>query len=1379
MPLEGKDAFLFAALAIVVGVLAFGKLAAVYSLLFGSLLALWSWGVDLRELSNAMAIWIDVSPPDLLYYAFLPPLLVDGAMRLDWRIFRRVSVHVVLTAVVMVLLTALTLTPIVLYVMRFASRGWSWVHGALLASMLAATDAIAATAILKQGGGPERLVVLLEGEAMLNDASGITLFAAFFKLFERHESPSEPFPTVWEALPGIIGSIARLAGIGLGIGLGIAVVHGLLLALLRRRRFPASDAAVEATLALGMAYLAFYVANGPAGGSGVIAVVVMGLWGAATGRWSAPAETAGGGGGGPERGWDNPPLDRWASSEGTHDESEGRSSPANSLGCDASRGSDRVDQLKSGVRVPELDLLKSDRQNTSELGPAMGDSCGSSKRVRIVAPCVTGNRKATNSSLPRPNVVAPEHGGDALNDRALLQGDAFNGRTPLQNSASSSSAPPRSAPLPSPPPPLPPATAAVHSDPFLAAWDTIALAANGVAFTWTGIVCVTSIIRASKALGYSPWSYGGAFLVYVISLALRFLLVRLFTPFYVLCEEPLSIRETLFVTWAGLRGVVSSIMVLDVVGASHFRRATDLENARAGLADDPVVVQYREEDIASLELVLWTSIFVLLTLFINAPLLGPVMKALKLGDALGGPAGRRARARAGREMRKEAKRAVVRLSKEAGDVACGGGANGRERWAFGAQAGDCERKLSGEADAGSFPQSASRPTSRVGAEFRGADWSGVLTYVRKVVSSVPGFGPGSDGAKVEEADKHPAGSREPEPRGDETDADLRGRCVSRVGVDRDAETRRRRKPDATTLPPPAALPPPSVAAAAPPPSDLLPSPSRSVLPSLFFSRDASHAYADPDATLIRGIPGSDSPCAHQSSPPREDLPRGGGRASISRPPLDPFLPPPRPPRAPVTIWVLLGFPPARQGEGASEERAGGPNGARGENGREETAPPSPPPAPAPGPTSPSADEVRRRALSALQSLVRARRSRGEMSGASARAIGEAIAEVTDELEKRGHAAASRRAQRAAGRKAAALRSARSERWSPKLSIWNHLMWRSLQLGWLGRTAHALAVACEDVAARVTSEGPARKRAEATVEFEDAISMASSVRCSASGPSFADGSACGVSEDRSAAAAPLAWPLPSVVARAVALPFSLLAGIFRAPYGGLSLLACESASEVSLLARQVARQLDADSEERGRAGLFGRASAASSAAGSETVEAAAELKTLRLALAVELRGEAERAEAFLAALSAWDPALLEAVQSARAARRVLDALLGWTERAEIAGHVDEAEASDVRAMLQAAKRSLEVDGWKRPSDEACFTRRRAPARRWQRLQVWWRSWQRPQARDRAAETTANDVELARDGSLASRARSSDARGGGGGGNAEQDALERGVQSRASR
>ena len=50
--------------------------------------------------------------------------------------------------------------------------GAQWPHAALLVAMVASTDALAVSAIIKTAGGPEALVVLMEGESLLNDASG-------------------------------------------------------------------------------------------------------------------------------------------------------------------------------------------------------------------------------------------------------------------------------------------------------------------------------------------------------------------------------------------------------------------------------------------------------------------------------------------------------------------------------------------------------------------------------------------------------------------------------------------------------------------------------------------------------------------------------------------------------------------------------------------------------------------------------------------------------------------------------------------------------------------------------------------------------------------------------------------------------------------------------------------------------------------------------------------------------------------------------------------------------------------------------------------------------------------------------------------------------
>ncbi|KAL4855765.1 Sodium/hydrogen exchanger 7 [Chlorella vulgaris] len=267
VPLKGSDAFLFASLALIFAGCLFGKLAVVWVLIAGGALGAVNNYANLLQVSNSISIWLGISPPDLFFYAL-------------W-------MHVLLLAFVMVILSAAVLTPFILFVLGFASRGFTWVHGALFAAMIASTDALAATAILKAGGGPDKLVALMEAEALLNDASAITLFEVFLKILMDHPGDT-PMPSVWSAIPGVITDTLRLAAIGAGVGLGMSIATGYLLRWLRWR---GARASIEFTIVLAVSYLSFYVANSPAMGSGVIAVVVFGLWGNYTSKWGMLAST--------------------------------------------------------------------------------------------------------------------------------------------------------------------------------------------------------------------------------------------------------------------------------------------------------------------------------------------------------------------------------------------------------------------------------------------------------------------------------------------------------------------------------------------------------------------------------------------------------------------------------------------------------------------------------------------------------------------------------------------------------------------------------------------------------------------------------------------------------------------------------------------------------------------------------------------------------------------------------------------------------------------------------------------------------------------------------------------------------------------------------
>ncbi len=51
---------------------------------------------DLGRLGNGIALWLGIRPYELFFYIFLPPILLDAAIRIDFFLFKKVSHHAVL-----------------------------------------------------------------------------------------------------------------------------------------------------------------------------------------------------------------------------------------------------------------------------------------------------------------------------------------------------------------------------------------------------------------------------------------------------------------------------------------------------------------------------------------------------------------------------------------------------------------------------------------------------------------------------------------------------------------------------------------------------------------------------------------------------------------------------------------------------------------------------------------------------------------------------------------------------------------------------------------------------------------------------------------------------------------------------------------------------------------------------------------------------------------------------------------------------------------------------------------------------------------------------------------------------------------------------------
>jgi Na+/H+ antiporter len=110
--------------------------------------------------------------PELVLALFLPPLLQASAYRTDWPAFQFNLRPILLLAVGAVFFTAAA----VAVVTKLLVPGLPWWATIALGAIVAPPDAVAATAVLKQVKLPKRLVTILEGESLINDASSLVLY---------------------------------------------------------------------------------------------------------------------------------------------------------------------------------------------------------------------------------------------------------------------------------------------------------------------------------------------------------------------------------------------------------------------------------------------------------------------------------------------------------------------------------------------------------------------------------------------------------------------------------------------------------------------------------------------------------------------------------------------------------------------------------------------------------------------------------------------------------------------------------------------------------------------------------------------------------------------------------------------------------------------------------------------------------------------------------------------------------------------------------------------------------------------------------------------------------------------------------------------------
>src|SRR6476619_660579 len=195
--------------------------------------------------------------PDVVFLVVLPPLLYSAAWLTSWRDFVRNLVSISFLAFGLVAFTVLGVAGTA----HFAFPGFDWRLGIVLGAVIATTDAIAATSIAKRVGLPQRVVDVLEGESLLNDATGLLALEFGLAIVIAGQTPT------------ITSGFLRLAyltaaGIAVGLLIGVAV-HWV--------EHHIDDGPIEITISIMVPYAA-YLAAEFIHASGILAVVACGLY---------------------------------------------------------------------------------------------------------------------------------------------------------------------------------------------------------------------------------------------------------------------------------------------------------------------------------------------------------------------------------------------------------------------------------------------------------------------------------------------------------------------------------------------------------------------------------------------------------------------------------------------------------------------------------------------------------------------------------------------------------------------------------------------------------------------------------------------------------------------------------------------------------------------------------------------------------------------------------------------------------------------------------------------------------------------------------------------------------------------------------------------
>ena len=215
-------------------------------------------------LVTAVAIAVSFLPnlnveiePELILTLVLPPLLYSAALDISFQDFRTSLRQIRRLGIGLVIITALVVGGMA----NILIGEIGLLAALLLGAIVAPPDAVSATAIGKKLGLPRRVMTVLSGESLINDAAALTMFTLFLTGLNQHTEVN--FGQ---------GFVLLLVNIVVGVGVGLAIAF-----VIQFVRIRINDPLIETVIGLLVPFAAYLLAE-ELQGSGVLAVVAAGLY---------------------------------------------------------------------------------------------------------------------------------------------------------------------------------------------------------------------------------------------------------------------------------------------------------------------------------------------------------------------------------------------------------------------------------------------------------------------------------------------------------------------------------------------------------------------------------------------------------------------------------------------------------------------------------------------------------------------------------------------------------------------------------------------------------------------------------------------------------------------------------------------------------------------------------------------------------------------------------------------------------------------------------------------------------------------------------------------------------------------------------------------